>query len=697
MTDNGTPDGAIRTVISWKESLIVLIGISGLFLFLFGPLLQAKFYIVEDRLLVTGLSSGISDWLTYIVVDIQGFQRFRPAYWLYRAASGPLFGTNPQLWHAATILWGVLTCHLFYIALRKIGADVVSSLIFVLLLVLSGNQSWIWINLIPQETIGMLLTAMSVCTIVLASHRPRAGRWDVLSLMAMALAGLVKESFVILIPALLLLRWACQKCFDGQSWSQTLRQLRVPLTIGALIFAIELALVMAVFLSNLGGYSAKVSGLSASSFDPRRLFHVVLSLGWDKQLLLAAGVLLWIILWFRQKSSRSYLLGTAVILAAWMIPQVVLYTNGLNERYLFPAIAGFSAFVALGLSILQRRRLWPLWLIAILFLLASLAKGVKPTTQTASWYTAETVSANRAVQFLAQNIPADQTILMAGDSATGYGFEATYSLPLYLKLSGSKSPFYLWPLVAQDGRNALHVAASQNNTAFRYPDALTPSDVGAIIIVNTFVSGLDFKPLSNWLGDTVWREINFTEPFYAFSLQEFKYVEAGEVSHTALIPLHAASDVPSARPLITIHPGLRGIVSASPLLEVSPWGINRDWVGPGSIVWLGRGDSQGFGGTLWSRQKQAVEISLSIVPHPSRPNYRPSVELSLENHAGQQTQKKTIEGENSNFSMALEPGVNRFKLRALDEATVLARPNPDTLPLALLRRMTVTAARTNPP
>jgi len=694
MTDNAAGDGAIRPVISWKESLIVFMGIALLFLFLFGPVLGAKFYIIEDHLIVTGCSWGISDWATRIAVDINVYQRFRPAYWLYLAAGGVLFGTNPLLWHAATILWGVLTCYLFYVALRKIGADAISSLVFVLLLVVSGNQNWIWINLIPQETIGMLLTAIAVWAIVLASQRARAARWDVLALIAMALAGLAKESFVILIPALLLLRWVCQKRFSKQSWQQALRRLRVPLTAGALVFMIELAPLVTILLSKSGGDS-KTYSLSVSGFDPRLWLQIVLTLGLYKQLLLAASVLLWVTLWFSRRSTRPYLLVSIGILAAWLIPQVVLYGNGLNERYLFPAIVSVAGLIALGLSILWRRRLWFFWLVGMLLLMANLAKGVGPTTQTASWFAAETVTANRAVEFLAQTVSADQTILMAGDSGTPYGYEATYSLPLYLKLAGSNSPFYLWPLVALNGRTSMHIAASNNNTAFRYPDALTPRNVGAIIIIS-LRDGLDFKPLSDWLGDTLWREINFTKPYRAFSIRKVKYIEWGEVSHTVIVPLQTASDVPDSTPLITIHPTLRGTVRANPLLT-APWGIDRDYAGhPGSTVWLGQGDEQGFGGVLLSTQKQPVEITFTIVPGPGRPDHKRTVEFSVANHAGQETQEKVIESQNCNFSATLQPGVNHFKLRVLDKATVLIQPNGDTRPLlALLHHMTVTPLKNN--
>ena len=540
-THSNTPPKLAR-----REYLWALMVIAGLFLSLFGRALQAKFYVVEDHILVAGSSWSISGWVARITGDIQSYARFRPGYWLYYATGSLAFGVNPHLWHAATILWGVLTCYLFYVALRTIGADIVSSFIFVLLLVLSGNQNWIWINLVPQETIGMLWTATAVWGIAVASQRSQPGRSIVLPLTAMTLAGLVKESFVLLIPALLLLHVTCHKCLNGQSWCESLHQLRVPLTLGALVFVIEITLVMIVLWSKPGGYSAEASGLSVASFDPRRWLQIVSPLTWQHQLVAAGGVFLWASLWFDKTVSRTCLLASAGIFAAWSIPQVVLYTKGLNERYLFPAIVSVAAVIAWELSILWRKRRWSWWVVGVLLVLPVVVNGVKPTTTTVSWFTAETLAVHRAVKFLAQNVRADETILMAGDSGTPYAFEATYSLPLYLKIAGADSPFYLWPLVAKGERSAMHIAASKNNTVFRYPDSLTPHAVGAIIIVDTFVPALDSKPLANWLGDTRWREMDFAEPYYAFSVSEFRYVKAGEVNHRVLLP--AARGIPGERP-----------------------------------------------------------------------------------------------------------------------------------------------------
>lgn len=75
----------LQTSILSKEYLLALLAITGLFLFLFGPSLQAKFYVIEDHILVAERAWGISDWIARIIGDIQSFARFRPGYWPYQA------------------------------------------------------------------------------------------------------------------------------------------------------------------------------------------------------------------------------------------------------------------------------------------------------------------------------------------------------------------------------------------------------------------------------------------------------------------------------------------------------------------------------------------------------------------------------------------------------------------------------------
>ena len=156
-----------RPNLSREECALVFLAILGFFLFLFGPSIQAEFSVIEDHTLFGRSSYAIADWVAHIVGDVQFFGRFRPVYWLYVSMSYLLFGTNPKFWHIAALLWGILTCYMFYLSLRKFGADMASTFIFYIAPVLSGRQIGSGLVLSRRRQIGMLLTAMAVWAIAL--------------------------------------------------------------------------------------------------------------------------------------------------------------------------------------------------------------------------------------------------------------------------------------------------------------------------------------------------------------------------------------------------------------------------------------------------------------------------------------------------------------------------------------------------
>ena len=605
-------------------------------------------------------------------------------------ASYETFGSHPFLWHGALLLWGTLTCYLLYLAVRMLGADIASATVFVLLLVLSGSQNWIWIDLVPAETFGMLMTGFAVWAIVVASRRPSTARWHVLVLVAVALAGLAKESFVLLIPALLALHLTCHRVLRGGTWRQSAVALNGTLAVGAIIFVIEIGLIGRSLLVMPAGYGASAAGLSLASFDPRQWLQLLSVLPLNVRIVLAVTPFVWAGIWLAERESGSSALAAAAVLVLWMAPQLVLYKNSMQERYLFPLVLGVAAVISLSLAAsLRIPRLRLLWPAGVIVLLPPLVAGVPSTTGTVGSFVAETKAANRMITFVAQNVPVNETILMAGDAGTPYGFEAAYSLPMYLKVAGSNSPFYLWPLISKGERSPMHIAASRDNTAFRYPDSLSPAEVGAIIIVDKWVSAFDYDSLRRWLGDTKWREVSFTEPYGAFSLRPFGYTVSGEVTHRILLST-ASRGVPSERPLVAVDRSLMEVVTTGPLLETPSWGLERDGSGAGTVVWIGQGEEEGVGGDLSSTQEQPIEMDLQAIPGPSRPGPSRTVELRLDNRSGLQTRRNVFDGDRWRFSVTLEPGINHFRLEVLDEATVAVQPNGDTRHLmALLRQITV--------
>jgi hypothetical protein len=672
------------------ECVLVLIGLSSLFYFLFGTTFQAYFSVIEEHRIVSASQATIREWVHTAIDDTQRFGRFRPLYFLFHFTKIVLFGLNPYILHIITTGLGVLTCFFLYIAMRQVGTDILSALFFILLFAMTGYQNVIWYQIFtPQETLGMVFISISVWAIVKAASQGKPGWWDTLALVTMASAGLTKESFVLLIPALLLLRWTLHCWFSQETWLPALRRLRLPLVVGSLTFIAEMLIIAVILLSMPKSYSANAAGLSLNSFDLRVWYQLLTSPGMATtvQYLLASALILVIYCyWPGQRSTRPYLLAGSLIGVAWLMPQLVLYHKGLVERYLFPVIVAPAAVVGLSLAVLWQRRTWLtrlVWLTGVLWLLPTLSAGLTTTTQAANRYTAETLTIHEMVTHLAQNVPASKAIITVADPGTGYGFEAIYALPLYLEVAGSESPVYLWPVISQDKRSSIHIAVAHQTAAkFAYPETLTSDHIEGVIMVTT---PNDFITLPTWFINSQWQEITFTKSYYAFSLQELNYIKAGEVSHRVLMRGESPLEFPTDHPLIIVAPSLKGKVGINPLLKVPGWGVGQ--IASASVLWLGHGETEGLAGTLWSTEKRAVQAVFEVEPGPARIDSLRTVELTVKNRAGIQTVRQQFdEATRLNFTGELQPGRNDFQFTILDEATILKQPNGDTRPLLVLLR-----------
>jgi len=666
---------------SGRERAIAFALIAAAFVIAFGPALRAQFYVVEDHLLIDGKNWGLLHLWDRTLSDLQNFQRVRPAYWLYVGVTGAFFGANPHLWHAAVLFIGTVTTWLNFITLRRLCASRLAASIFAALLVVGGGYNWIWVNLITQETIGLLVAAIAIWAIVAAAARTDSRLLDVIALASLTTAGLIKESFILIIPALALLRVVARMQVTAGTWREGWAHARW-LSIAALaVFILELSIVASVVLAHPTGYSATASGALVGrqlGLRVARLFGT-----FEVAAGLLPALLIWIWMLIRSTHRRALLIGAALVCALWVIPQLVLYAGSFEERYQLPAVVGVLGAFALTLShLLEGRR--SRWLGYTLALAAGgvASIGLQRTTMTVSAFAAETVAVHRAVQYLADNIDGAQAVLVAADTGTPYGFEAIYSLPLFIHGEGLASPVYLFPIVSRGERSPRHIAASEGNTRFRYPDTLEPSRVGAIVMADRWIASFDPRALTEWMGNSAWREIRFTEAFHGWTFQPFGYRPLGQVTQRVLI--HAANaSVPQVAALITVDRDLSGAVDVLPILDPPPWGLEPDYAGPGSIVWLGRAENEGVGAVLTASARTVVDLVCDLEFGPDL-----VLERELTNRAGTTTVRYPLSRSPLIMEVTLEPGSNQVRLHARNSGPASASGGTRVM---LLRRLRVRA------
>lgn len=107
------------------------------------------------------------------------------------------------------------------------------------------------------------------------------------------------------------------------------------------------------------------------------------------------------------------------------------------------------------------------------------------------------------------------------------------------------------------------------------------------------------------------------------------------------------------------------------MVRLPQWGVEKDGCGQ-PLLWLGQGEAEGIGGTLWSTKRQPVETSFEVEPGSARPDGQRTVEGTLENEARvQKALRQFDQATQLSFIAEFQPGRNDFQFSMLDEPTIL--------------------------
>jgi hypothetical protein len=187
-----------------------LVFVFGCIVFMLHPMLHADFGMIDDheivsilgrdnRVKISELSPLIQQWAGE---EDTGRGRFRPAYYVLRVLEAFVVGGHASLWYTNRLLLALVSALALYWGLRVIlfpfPAGVVTLLFF------SGPQNEIWTRLGPQEAYGvpLVLAGLAWIAVQLGRHKWQPTRLFP-GFVVLLLAGLVKESFVPVLPGVL--------------------------------------------------------------------------------------------------------------------------------------------------------------------------------------------------------------------------------------------------------------------------------------------------------------------------------------------------------------------------------------------------------------------------------------------------------------------------------------------------------------
>lgn len=353
-------------------------------LFIYTGSLTSGYHFIDDHQIITldrQLKTAPVHSVSKKLIVYDGRFRFRPVFNIHRVLATKILGLNFTLWSFYTGLLGILTSFFLYKFLALQDYSFLQSVMFSIL-TLTGVQSVIWYQYADAENLGMLFLSLSLYFLVKSINSEKhSALFKILLIISLLFSSLSKESFILMIPAVLFLYLILygqkNSCSLYKSFRENIFLTGIPF---AVMSAALIYLIIYVGLNRTGqtGIDNKifsimfirefVYSLRSSVFFLSILFGMFIVS--DSLLTFNTGI-------FTKESLikiKNHFLNYSVLFFLIIIPQYVLYyKSGMRDRYLLPFFLGFSFFIIYLLKeIFQSKQISSFVKYLFLFLVAAL-------------------------------------------------------------------------------------------------------------------------------------------------------------------------------------------------------------------------------------------------------------------------------------------------------------------------------------
>lgn len=329
--------------------LVVLLSVLMVFGIIVGiETVTSGYHLVDDHEFLEWIyqmqNQGKSVWELIAKQLRQDFTwRYEPAYYATRILSVRLFGVSLTGYALVKAIEITISCIFLYYCGRLMGAAKIYSFLFAALS-LVGYQSAVWWKLGPQESQCTMFFAMGFyCMLRFLDNNRKF--WAFLSIAFFFIMSNFKESFILLIPFLMMyvlyseLEKDEERLTWGKIWRCICNRFWYLLVLG-LIFLV-LVFVIVVFV---GVNDYDMVGLDASI--PLKVYVEALQdsfvndLKWYKRF----GILFVLILLTYWEDLKK-LWKEMLLIVFFLFPQLIIFgQTGLGERYILPSSIGFALF-----------------------------------------------------------------------------------------------------------------------------------------------------------------------------------------------------------------------------------------------------------------------------------------------------------------------------------------------------------------
>jgi hypothetical protein len=503
------------------------VGLSIFLILIFRPTLEAKFGLVDDHEIFrfaspvqlspqVGAPLSLGEMIG--TVDAEN-GRVRTVFYAIRFALVNLLGTNPFLWHVSLLLMGIVTAGLLYASLRILSIGVVPSILGVGTVMLLPTSSYAWIRLGAPENVGTLFLSIAFFAIAQSSVK-HSMLWDAVLVLSTLLAALTKESFILVIPALIYAQLFVTRRLVPQPFSTT--SSRVTAILLGLIFVLTLGLLLgrlhAAGLASQGGSSLILQTTTLWRWLDLAGNTVWQAAGYLPLVLLGTGIL--------RRSDRRAIFRDLVVVGIFpvllVVPQLFLYATRefFDPRYWLPAILGIVFVNVVSLAWLSQNSSKLVYQACVAWLFFWLIAFARQTAFQGAWFRADTIALNRMLDDVAARVGYQRAVVIAAEPSH---YEAIISLLYHIAQRGrSDVPVYL--LLTPGESNNRSLAQTQRNalqdkyfTGYNAID-LSPAQADAIILLSR-----EENMLSSWLNHLPIKLVEYSEPVPTFSFREREF------------------------------------------------------------------------------------------------------------------------------------------------------------------------------
>lgn len=431
--------GDMSFVERYKSSKLVLFFYLLFFLCFFYAtgFFNSYFSVVDDHIVIDlinqvnrdGFVRGIVDYFSeYLLI------RFRPLWSIYIVFLAWLLEANHLAWAIYQALFSALTCYVLFLCLRNYGADFISSITIPIMSIFGAQLTVFW-RLANTDSIALLCFFLALLQISNKFSNRKAWYTNGLISIFSLLMSLSKESYVLILPAIILLNFFAsdnnRRGFKLESVS--VGDWVVSLFLGA-VFTGEIFYIM-------GHYSTSSVEFTVDLFSKNFVLYFstlkILSIVTIGALIVSG------FLFFTKGKLGATAAGAGIVFLVFLsilIPQGVLFAKaGFEGRYILPAIFAVLFVQVAVFKYLrdQIRRKYLIPVLAVITFGAQISENYQMTFSQAYAWSRMGQSTKVLIDEASMLRGAREKILIVADP--GYGHEQIHALLKYLKLNGASN------------------------------------------------------------------------------------------------------------------------------------------------------------------------------------------------------------------------------------------------------------------